>query len=180
MRCRAVGLVTAGLLFFAGSSEAARFLPHKHAMSVTEKVAYFKRSVRKDQTAIAFLTSRHAPRTLERRSELGWYREALRWHTRLLARYSAKLLPSPREYAGSCLASIIDREDPGWSPTQWNSQGSGAYGLPQARPASKMAKAGTDWRTNPYTQIRWAHIYAVERYGGDCEAWAHWQAAQQW
>lgn len=52
---------------------------------------------------------------------------------------------------------------------------SGAYGLPQALPASKMASAGSDWRTNPATQLTWLDGYAEERYGGLCEAWAYWQ-----
>lgn len=149
-------------------------------MSVPEKVAYFRRSVAHDRRQIAWFLSRRAPRTLERVTELGWTLHALKWHRSLLRLYESKLLPSPRVYAGPCLAAIIDREDPGWSPTQWNTRGSGAYGLPQARPASKMAVAGADWATNPYTQIRWAHMYAVERYGSDCQAWAWWQGHSQW
>ena len=49
--------------------------------------------------------------------------------------------------------------------------GSGAYGIPQALPGSKMASAGADWETNPVTQIRWMAGY-VNRYGG-------WQGAVQ-
>ena len=48
---------------------------------------------------------------------------------------------------------------------------SGAYGIPQALPGSKMASAGPDWETNPVTQIRWMAGY-VSRYGG-------WQGAIQ-
>ena len=48
---------------------------------------------------------------------------------------------------------------------------SGAYGIPQALPGSKMASAGSDWETNPVTQIRWMAGY-VSRYGG-------WQGAIQ-
>lgn len=166
--------------FHAPACIAGKFLPHKTGMTVPEKVAYFKRSIRHERQVVDWLESRQAPRTLERVSELGWYRAALRWHTTLLAQYMAKLLPSPRAYAGPCLAAIIDREDPSWSPTQWNTTGSGAYGLPQALPDSKMASAGPHWATDPYTQIRWAHGYAVERYGSDCAAWAHWQAVQSW
>ncbi len=47
---------------------------------------------------------------------------------------------------------------------------SGAYGIPQALPGSKMASAGSDWETNPITQIRWMNSYVTGRYGG-------WQAA---
>jgi LysM repeat protein len=74
----------------------------------------------------------------------------------------------------SCAAHIIDRES-GWNLTATNPS-TGAYGLPQALPASKMAAAGADWATNPATQLRWMHIYVTDRYGGACAAWAFWQA----
>jgi hypothetical protein len=48
----------------------------------------------------------------------------------------------------------------------------GAYGIPQAYPASKMASAGSDWRTNPATQIKWGLGYITGRYGTPCGAWA--------
>ncbi len=43
---------------------------------------------------------------------------------------------------------------------------SGAYGIPQALPGTKMASAGPDWETNPVTQLRWMHNYVTNRYGG--------------
>ena len=57
---------------------------------------------------------------------------------------------------------IISHES-GWNPTNSN-PGSGAYGLPQALPGSKMASAGSDWKTNAITQIKWMKKY-VGRYG---------------
>lgn len=54
--------------------------------------------------------------------------------------------------------------------------GSGAYGIPQALPGSKMASAGADWQTNPVTQIRWMIGYVTGRYGGWSQAWNFWQA----
>jgi hypothetical protein len=81
----------------------------------------------------------------------------------------------------NCLEEIIDRETAGtWDPTVYNYEGSGAYGLPQAQPADKMASAGDDWRTNPLTQIRWARRYAQERYGGTCAALAYHNATGSW
>ncbi|BFO21081.1 hypothetical protein SHKM778_74690 [Streptomyces sp. KM77-8] len=53
---------------------------------------------------------------------------------------------------------------------------SGAYGLVQALPASKMASAGSDWKTNPATQIKWGLDYMKDRYGSACDAWSFWQA----
>lgn len=77
-----------------------------------------------------------------------------------------------------CLARIIDREDRSWSPTAIGLGGS--YGLPQASPPSKMASAGPDWRTNPFTQLKWARMYARGRYGSTCAAWAFWQREHWW
>ncbi len=68
---------------------------------------------------------------------------------------------------------IISHES-GWNVTATNAS-SGAYGLAQALPGSKMASAGADWRTNPATQIRWALSYMNSRYGSPNAAWAYWQ-----
>ncbi len=107
-----------------------------------------------------------------------WWRRHLVARRRALSRTVRLLsdLSSLRAFAGPCLAWIIDREDPSWSPTQWNTAGSGAYGLPQALPGYKMASAGADWRTNPYTQIRWMRGYVVGRYGSCEAAKAYWLA----
>ncbi|MEU3990082.1 hypothetical protein AB0F24_17195 [Streptomyces platensis] len=59
----------------------------------------------------------------------------------------------------------------GW---RWNAANpSGAYGIPQALPGSKMKSAGADWRTNPATQIKWGLKYIKGRYGSPSAAWAH-------
>lgn len=73
-----------------------------------------------------------------------------------------------------CLDSLFNRES-GWNPYAANPS-SGAYGIPQALPGSKMASAGSDWRTNPYTQVRWGVSYIKSRYGTPCSAWAHSQS----
>lgn len=73
-----------------------------------------------------------------------------------------------------CAAAIITRES-GWRVSATNPS-SGAYGLAQALPGSKMATAGADWRTNPATQLTWMRGYVDSRYGGACGAWAFWQA----
>lgn len=74
------------------------------------------------------------------------------------------------------LKSLWQHES-GW---RWNAKNpsSGAYGIPQALPASKMASAGRDWRTNAATQIRWGLGYIKGRpdYGSPVRAWAKWQS----
>ncbi|MGW0362242.1 aggregation-promoting factor C-terminal-like domain-containing protein [Streptomyces sp. NPDC002990] len=68
-----------------------------------------------------------------------------------------------------CFSNIINQEST-WNYKAVNSS-SGAYGLVQALPGSKMASAGADWRTNPATQIKWGLNYMNERYGSPCQAW---------
>ena len=69
-----------------------------------------------------------------------------------------------------CFNNIIIRESM-WDIDATNPS-SGAYGIPQALPGSKMASAGSDWRTNPATQIIWAIGYMEDRYGSPCSAWS--------
>lgn len=74
----------------------------------------------------------------------------------------------------SCLDSLWTRES-NWSYSATN-RSSGAYGIPQSLPASKMASVGADYRTNPETQIRWGLGYIKNVYGTPCGAWGHSQA----
>ena len=75
----------------------------------------------------------------------------------------------------ACFSWIISRES-NWDPQATN-RSSGAFGLPQALPGSKMASAGADWQTNPATQIIWGVQYMKSRYGSPCDAKAHWESA---
>lgn len=72
----------------------------------------------------------------------------------------------------SCLDALWSHES-GWRHDVWNRQGSGAYGIPQALPGSKMSSHGADWQTNPRTQIAWGLDYIAGRYGTPCDARAH-------
>lgn len=73
-----------------------------------------------------------------------------------------------------CLDALWQRES-GWRVTAHNTS-SGAYGIPQAMPGSKMASAGADWKTSAETQIKWGLGYVKGRYKTPCGAWAHFQA----
>jgi hypothetical protein len=75
----------------------------------------------------------------------------------------------------SCLDSLWVQES-GWNVYAQN-PGSGAYGIPQALPGSKMASAGSDWQTSAATQIRWGLSYIDSTYGSPCAAWSHEQSA---
>lgn len=74
---------------------------------------------------------------------------------------------------------IISSES-SWRHQVWNMDGSGAYGLCQSLPASKMASAGEDYMTNPVTQLRWCHEYAASRYGGWDKAEQFWRTYSWW
>lgn len=73
-----------------------------------------------------------------------------------------------------CFDWIVTHES-GWDVHATNPS-SGAYGLGQALPGSKMASEGADWRDNPVTQIKWTLGYMDGRYGSPCSAQAFWQA----
>lgn len=70
-----------------------------------------------------------------------------------------------------CLNKLWERES-NWRHTADNPKSS-AYGIPQALPGSKMASEGSDWETNPKTQIRWGLRYIDSRYSNPCNAWQH-------
>jgi len=74
----------------------------------------------------------------------------------------------------NCLVSLWNKES-GWNVSAQNPS-SGAYGIPQALPGSKMASAGGDWQTNAATQIEWGLGYISGRYGTPCGAWGHSQS----
>lgn len=73
-----------------------------------------------------------------------------------------------------CLVKLWTKES-NWNHKAYN-RSSGAGGIPQALPASKMRTAGKDWRTNPKTQIKWGLRYIKGRYGTPCGGWAHFKS----
>jgi len=104
--------------------------------------------------------------------------------------YTGPVPSSCKEYSGNreigCSLMIKDGFDIDQFPcldklwtkeSHWNTKasnsGSGAYGIPQALPGSKMGSEGSDWRTNPATQIKWGLGYIEGRYDTPCKAWSH-------
>ncbi len=112
---------------------------------------------------------RSKSRFLERHGSVPYLRTLVHlWHDRAYAAMKAARRRVTAPAVDGCLSELIQRES-GWNAHAMNA--SGAYGLPQALPGSKMASAGADWRDNPATQIRWMLGY-VGRYGGSCGALA--------
>lgn len=84
---------------------------------------------------------------------------------------------SPSDYG---YVDFIVSHEGGWGGvTKYNRAGSGAYGICQALPGSKMASAGADWATNPVTQLRWCNGYAG-KYGGWGGAYNYWVSHHYW
>ena len=82
-----------------------------------------------------------------------------------------KYLWSESDY--QALVNLWERES-NWNANAHN-KSSGAHGIPQSLPASKMSSEGSDYYTNGYTQIRWGLKYIKERYGSPSKAWKHFQ-----
>jgi len=87
---------------------------------------------------------------------------------------TGKTMAAERGWTGNqwrALYQLWEKES-GWNPKAVNPS-SGAYGIPQALPAAKLRSAGSDWRTNPRTQIEWGMNYIQGRYGTPVQAWQH-------
>jgi resuscitation-promoting factor RpfB len=85
---------------------------------------------------------------------------------------TGKRMARDRGWVGTawlCFYDLGNRES-GWGVRKWNRAGSGAYGIGQALPASKMARYGRDYMTSAATQVRWMIAYVGGRYGDPCSA----------
>jgi hypothetical protein len=153
------------------------------------------RSVRRAAESEAAAThAAHALRaaTKAQRKEKAAIAEAAKDKAKAGATYAGPIPSSCKEYSGNratgcalmlaagfgidqfpCLEKLWDHES-GWNHRAEN-RNSGAYGIPQAYPGSKMASVGADWRTNPATQIKWGLGYVKGRYDTPCGAWSNFQ-----
>lgn len=149
-------------------------------MTRQEKVNYLKAQIHKDRCVIRFWKHHTHIKGITWK-QVHWSLVSLRIATKNLHK-----LESAGYNGGSwvrswllahnhrCLVEIIDLEDRTYDPTLNFGGGHGdttvAYGLPQADPGTKMASAGSDWRTNPMTQIRWMIGYVNSKFGSECNA----------
>ena len=128
------------------------------------------------QATAALIQARAAAAALVSRAQA---RQAILARAQSDPKAVASLLAADRGWTGpqfTCLDSVWTKES-GW---QWNAtNSSGAYGIPQSLPADKMASAGSDWSTNPITQITWGLQYIASVYGTPCSAWSH-EMAVNW
>jgi hypothetical protein len=134
-------------------------------------VAQQKATMHWDLPNVRYLRHVHPPRHHQRqRASRTSYRSALTGSPQTVA-HALVLRQGWSEGQWSCLDSLWARES-GWN-TYASNGSSGAYGIPQALPGWKMASAGSDWRSNPITQIRWGISYIAGKYGSPCVALSH-------
>jgi hypothetical protein len=144
-----------------------------HAKNAWQKhlgaqVSSHARKVRKERAAKAVAAARGAHEAASRSSTRTYSGDSRAIARRMMAaRYGWD--------AGqfSCLNSLWNRES-GWNVHAANP--SGAYGIPQALPGSKMSTKGGDWRDNPATQIAWGLSYVKSSYDSPCSAWSTFQS----
>ena len=117
--------------------------------------------------AAATVTTRVSARTLAAR-QITMAKKP--WGARVVAKSIAKKKHNWGATQFACLNNLWTKES-GWRYRANNSR-TGAYGIPQAYPGSKMASVARDWRTNPVTQIRWGLRYIDSRYNTPCAAWS--------
>jgi len=119
-----------------------------------------------------------AKRLAEEKAERERIRDQVIANAKQNPQAAARLLMADRGWTSdaqfNCLVNLWNGES-GW---RWNAENrsSGAYGIPQSLPASKMGKFGADYRTNPITQIKWGLWYIDSVYGSPCNAYSTWQA----
>lgn len=96
---------------------------------------------------------------------------------RKVQEYARDLVINKYHWSEADFAALVQlwNKESGWNYKAVN-KSSGATGIPQSLPASKMATAGADYLTNPETQVRWGLDYIKQRYGSPLKAWAHSQA----
>jgi hypothetical protein len=155
-----------------GQADAADATARRTAEEAARKQAAKDASARKKAEAAAAAKAK-AERAAQEAASRAAHRVSLGVFSIADIRSMAQsILDSSSQF--QCMSNIVNHES-SWNYRATNAS-SGAYGLFQALPGSKMASAGSDWRTNPQTQIKWGLNYMNSRYGSPCEAWSFWQA----
>jgi hypothetical protein len=165
-----VGHDTTAAFALTGDNASARTRHawQRHRAAQTSNHAHKVRKARKERAAKAAAAARTAHVAASRSSTRSYSGNA-----RAIAR---SMMASRYGWGASqfsCVNSLWNRES-GWNVHAANP--SGAYGIPQALPGSKMATNGGDWRDNPATQIAWGLSYVKSVYGSPCNAWSAFQS----
>jgi hypothetical protein len=135
------------------------------------RVAAAKQAIAKKQAAEREAEQKKADRAAREKAEAADFAVQSSYTTAQIQAMARSMVAADQ---WQCFSNIVDHES-GWNYKAVNPS-SGAYGLFQALPGSKMVSAGADWQTNPATQIKWGLNYMESRYGSPCGAWDFWQA----
>ena len=155
----------------AMKAERARSKAAKQAAKRSSLLTKRTKAISAEHTKLAAAAKKAAEEAAERKRAIA--NRGYRPGTTDPREIARQILKNKYGYGDSdfdCFNNIIIRESM-WDIDATNPS-SGAYGIPQALPGSKMASAGSDWRTNPATQIIWAIGYMKDRYGSPCAAWS--------
>lgn len=149
-------------------------------MTIQQKIVVLKKQIHKDHCIIRWWKN-HPHIQGVTWKETHWAKVSLKIATKNLHILQAHTYSGGNwvrnwllSHGHGCLVQIIDLENRRYDPTLNYGGGHGntsvAYGIPQANPGTKMASAGSDWRTNPFTQIRWMIGYVNAKFGSECNA----------
>jgi len=171
-----------------GTHQAADRAPR---LIVTDQLAPPMAEVASQQSSGTMAQHAYQVRLAETQHAIAQWQAARKRAAQLAAKKAAATVPaasgSPQQIAEAMLGSFgwsssqfscldpVWAHESGWSVSAYNA-GSGAFGIPQALPGSRMASAGPDWQTDAATQIRWGLEYIKGTYGSPCGAWAHEEA----
>jgi hypothetical protein len=164
-----VGVALVAAAVVAGPAMARGAEADRH-YSTPMSVAQQRATMQWDLPKARYLRNVHPVRQHADRASRTTSRAPLTGDPRSIA-HALLLRSGGTESDWSCLDALWMHES-GWSVSATNGS-SGAYGIPQALPGDKMATFGSDWRTNPITQIRWGLWYIGQTYGSACAALNH-------
>ena len=177
----------------AGPADVSGTSAHQAAagvsrLVVTDQLAQPMANVANQQSSAIFVGHADEVRLVQTRAAIAQRQAAKKAAaTKAAAAQSRAASGSPQQVAEAMLGSFawsssqfscldpLWAHESGWSVSAYNAD-SGAFGIPQALPGSRMASAGPDWQTDAATQIRWGLEYIKGTYGSPCGAWAHEEA----
>lgn len=145
----------------------------KATTSCRKKATPTKKKTTKKKVVKKKTTKKKAKKKVVKKAKKKSVRMNVKYNKNDVYNYAYSLVKSYgwSDYDWECLVKLWNRES-GWNSNAVNRR-SGACGIPQSLPCSKMAVEGTDYRTNYRTQIRWGIKYIANRYGSPSAAWGH-------
>lgn len=178
----ALSVLVLGLATTSTAQADSLRVSHKpwNKMTTKQKIVILKKQIHKDHCVIHFWKHHKHIKSITWK-QTNWAKTSLKIATKNLQKLQVHIYKggvSIRNWllthGHKCLVQIIDLENREYDPTLNYGGGHGdtsvAYGIPQANPGTKMASAGDDWETNPFTQIRWMIGYVNNKFGNECNA----------